>query len=557
MMKFKTLFTLLIAALMAIMPINEKVAYSVTDMGAEGYSSTISSGPGYSMFIKADGSLWGCGDNYKGALGDSTTDDRRNPIKIMDDVTSVSASYYFTMVIKNDGSLWGWGNNEEGQLGDGTTLDRIEPIKIMENVRTVSTSAFYNVSVKKDGSLWAWGANFNGELGDGTKISKLKPVKIMDNVMSATVGKEFGGMAIKEDGSLWGWGSCFDGYLGLGMESREILRPIQLMNNVKVISTGYDHTMVIKEDGSLWAWGSNENGKIGDGTQGSYELGDGLGYTWYVLYPKKIMDNVVAVSSGVGHTMAIKNDGSLWAWGNNLNNYGSGSIGDGTNITKYSPVKILDNVVTISAGGTHSMAIKKDGSLWSWGNNQQGELCDGTITVFDEWQLHILENNNKNVPIKVMEGMMLPTAAKLAQELALPTSSKVMVNGEMVSFDAYLIKDYTYFKLRDLAMALTSTEKQFEVSWNNNKQSINLTSDKAYTSVGGEFMPADKSNQKAIPTTTEIYINDKKVEFIAFEINNNNYFKLRDLGSAFDFGIKWDSKTNIINIDTSEAYTAE
>jgi hypothetical protein len=139
---------------------------------------------------------------------------------------------------------------------------------------------------------------------------------------------------------------------------------------------------------------------------------------------------------------------------------------------------------------------------------------------------------------------------------ASPTSSMVLVNGKTVSFEAYNINGSNYFKLRDLAMAVSGTEKQFEVGWNGEKNAINLTKNKAYIPTGGELtVSADPVVKEAKPTTSKIYLNGQEVSFTAYNINGNNYFKLRDVGKAIDFGVTWDGKTNTIGIDTTAVYT--
>lgn len=140
---------------------------------------------------------------------------------------------------------------------------------------------------------------------------------------------------------------------------------------------------------------------------------------------------------------------------------------------------------------------------------------------------------------------------------AKPTASKVLVNGKEIAFDAYEINGNNYFKLRDISSVLNGTSKQFEVSWDNEKQAINLLSSKAYTAVGGELAKGDGSNKAATSNTSKIYLDGKEISLTAYTINGNNYFKLRDLGQTFNFGVGWDGAANTVTIDTGAGYTAE
>jgi hypothetical protein len=150
-----------------------------------------------------------------------------------------------------------------------------------------------------------------------------------------------------------------------------------------------------------------------------------------------------------------------------------------------------------------------------------------------------------------------PSAESEPQVLtARPTASKVLVNGKAVSFEAYLIDGSNYFKLRDLAAAVIGTEKQFEVGWDNAANTINLTTEKTYTPVGGELaISAKPGPREARPTTSGIYLDGREVRFTAYLIGGNNYFKLRDVAKAIDFGVAWDGNTSTIGIDTSISYT--
>lgn len=134
------------------------------------------------------------------------------------------------------------------------------------------------------------------------------------------------------------------------------------INPVVAISAGRNHSLLLKADGSLWAWGSNKIKQLGDGTDDEIKL-----------EPVKIMDGASLVSAGNYHSLAVKTDGSLWTWGNNA----YGVLGIGSEERKDVPVKIMDGVAAIAAEN-HSLAVKQDGSLWAWGWNHDGQLGDGT-----------------------------------------------------------------------------------------------------------------------------------------------------------------------------------
>ena len=249
----------------------------------------------------------------------------------------------------------------------------------VDTFTAVSAGGFHSLAVKADGSLWTWGQNYYGQLGTGARSTSQSastpiPEQIMQGVVSVSAG-QYHSLALKEDGSLWAWGKNHFGEIGDGTytgvqpgtnsyANNDRLTPVKIMDNVVFISAGDDHSMAIKRDGSLWAWGRNTDGQLGDGTIVNRPA------------PVRIMDDVTSVSAGSNHTMAVKTEGSLWVWGSNLR----GQLGNGTTTTRLSPVRILNGVASVSAGRHHSMFIKVDGSLWAMGWNNNGQLGDGTRT---------------------------------------------------------------------------------------------------------------------------------------------------------------------------------
>jgi len=139
--------------------------------------------------------------------------------------------------------------------------------------------------------------------------------------------------------------------------------------------------------------------------------------------------------------------------------------------------------------------------------------------------------------------------------IAQPNKSTVLVNGKKIAFDSYNIDGYNYFKLRDLAQAVNGTEKNFEVTWDGTRNAINLFSNRPYTPVGNELQSsANFTSKVASPTTSAIYLDGKAVTLTAYNIEGNNYFKLRDIAKLFDIGVTWNGKTNTIEINTAVSY---
>ena len=158
---------------------------------------------------------------------------------------------------------------------------------------------------------------------------------------------------------------------------------------------------------------------------------------------------------------------------------------------------------------------------------------------------------------EILYEMITGTNSEIPAEpaTAYPSSHKVLVNGKNIAFDAYTINDSNYFKLRDLAFILSGTEKQFDVKWDGEKQAILLTSGEPYTVAGGEMTGKGEGNKTANPTKAKIYLDGKEIKLTAYNILDNNYFMLRDIGQAFDFGVDWDNATRTVIIDTSIGYT--
>lgn len=270
------------------------------------------------------------------------------------------------------GGLFSWGNNNYGALGIGTTVSQSSPVQVgTGNWRTVSSGGNFSLAISSTGSLWSWGRNDRLQLGNSasTSVVASSPVQIgADTDWSATSAGYKSSMAIKSDGTLWAWGYNTFSNLGLGADTSNRSAPVAVGGTWTAVDLAKTATVGIKSGGTLWSWGYTTNGTLGDG-QGSTTVNSpvqvGTGTAWS------------SVAAGKYHIIALKTDGTLWAWGKN----DKGQLGLGTIINRSSPVQIGAGTTwsKIACGDLHSIAVKTDGTIWSWGYNNTGQLGQGTV----------------------------------------------------------------------------------------------------------------------------------------------------------------------------------
>lgn len=334
----------------------------------------IASGPmaSHAFGIRPDGTLWAWGSNSYGQLGDGSTTDRYSPVQVGSDTNwvSIAGGTNHSLGVRSDGTLWAWGSGGNGQVGDGTGIQRLSPVQVGSdtNWASVSCGPYHSAGVRSDGTLWTWGYNFWGQLGDGTTTQRLSPAQVgSDTNWASVVCSSRHTVGLRTDGTLWAWGDGDSGRLGTG-SSFDQPNPVQIgtATDWAMIACGSSHTVGLRSDGTLWAWGVNYDGQLGNGSSESGNKSPvqvGTATDWAAVY------------AGASHTLAVRSDGTLWAWGSNL----VCQLGDGTLESRTSPVQVgsATNWGQLAGGSGNTYGLRTDGTFWAWGNKSNGRLGNG------------------------------------------------------------------------------------------------------------------------------------------------------------------------------------
>ena len=282
---------------------------------------------------------------------------------------------------------WAWGENEFGQLAQNDTTHKSSPVQIPGTTWSrVGVRGDQVAGVKTDGTLWTWGRNEYGMLGQNDTTNKSSPVQLPGTTWSSDWGKLSGPAyalmgAIKTDGTLWIWGYNAKGQLGQN-NLTTYSSPKQVPGTTwNTYSSNYEGSYAIRTDGTLWSWGRNNNGNytgiLGHNNQTGYSSPKQIpGTTWATILPTPEV------------VMSTKTDGTLWTWGTN-NNGVLGINNSTTNVNYSSPVQVGSDTTwsnsynQLCVNTTYSAAaIKTDGTLWSWGWNDQGQLGHNNKTEY-------------------------------------------------------------------------------------------------------------------------------------------------------------------------------
>lgn len=348
------------------------------------YQQTIASSTARVYAIRKDGTLLYWG---KGTQNDHNGDQsqmRNGPVELLDDVIGIYANWWSGFAVKSDNTLWAVGNCVDNNGKDKEDTD--PPVKIMDNVKEVACGYSEWIVLKTDGTVWKWGYYTNR-----------LPKKVMTNAKQISAGID-SFYAVRNDETLWGWGNNYSGQLGVKTGNVFMYSPIKIMDNVSSVCGAGLNAYVIKTDGSLWGWGANSDGLIYTGQNKEWAFNpysDGSQSKVIALFdPVKLMDDVIKVSER-NNIAIIKRDNTLWVWGNNE----SGELGDGTTSSSNLPTKLLNDAIDVTCNSANTIVLKKDGTLWGCGSNACGELGLGSF-----------DNNPHVTLINIMHNIALPNS---------------------------------------------------------------------------------------------------------------------------------------------------
>ena len=336
--------------------------------------------------IRSDGALFMWGSNYAGALGLEDTNTRSSPVQVgTSSWTQVHVGVDATYAIRSDGGLFAWGYNSAGGLGQNDTVHRSSPVQIGTSSWTSVTGRNASLvhALRSDSTLWVWGAN-KSTIEGLSSINYSSPVQIGTSSWASISSANDSWMsrsgarlnAIKPDGTLWTttndqyepttpdleWWRDVNNLIQVGnvplpyVSSFVQIGSGSSWNTLSVSATG--SVIAIKNDGTLWAWGENRNGQLGDNS---------------IIHRSSMVQvstsSWTSISAGIYHSAAIRSDGALFTWGVNTN----GQLGLRDRIHRSSPVQVgTDSWTSVRTDAVTTVAVRSDGTLWAWGNGANG-----------------------------------------------------------------------------------------------------------------------------------------------------------------------------------------
>ena len=342
-------------------------------LGMDMKNNKIDIGYSHVVVIKNNGTVWTWGGNYCNQLGNGSTQDSDIPIQVegMNDVVSVSAGCEMTVALRKDGTVWIWGGTLPSELGEDEITNTCSqtPVQVTELADIISVSAGDNhiLALKKDGTVWAWGSNGTGQLGNGSYNDSNKPVQVNDLIdVVEVIAGERDSYAIKKDGTVWNWGSDIIYQEGTGQIDSSIPVQVKELTNVVKLKSDTGHVVVLKKDGRVCSY---DNKRPNDLVVESIDNG--------ISFDR--VEEVTGIAVNRYSGLLLKVDGSVWEWQHEYcKTYGNSTeILLAVNLGQF---EFTTNAIEIASGPQNTVVLDEDGTIWIWGNNDNGNLGDGTFT---------------------------------------------------------------------------------------------------------------------------------------------------------------------------------
>jgi len=310
-------------------------------------------------------------------------------------VTDLWGGAIESIALRSDGTVWAWGWDEFGVLGNGhgvymtdtsTLYDSPVPFEVLglngvghlNSIAAIAGGERHNAALDASGNVWTWGWNYFGQLGIGTACTSMSSPDCMATTpapipgftaVKAIAARGYHTLVLKRDGTVWAWGYNYGGRLGDGTTTdRRSPVPVGGLSGhggVAVISGGGDVSAALMADHSLMAWGTNDHGAVGNGT-----ISDSGQWTPVAVSQSTGLTNVKAIATGWDHMVALDQDGNVWTWGDN----DDGELGNGTTISSSLPIKVsgLSHIQGVSAGDGSTVVLDANGHVWAWGALRHG-----------------------------------------------------------------------------------------------------------------------------------------------------------------------------------------
>ena len=359
------------------------------------FITDVEKGNNHYIALDNTGHVWTWGSSNRGQLGLNDTLNRTAPTQTdLENVTQIAAGAEHSMALLSNGNVMVWGENSRGQLGLDTTTNVMVPtiVNNISDVKKITAGGYHSMILKNDNTLWTAGSGGYGQTGKNTSANSTTFTQILTETPITDVFTNYHhNAALDTTGAVWIWGYNAYGQLGTDRTSK-ILTPEQIpgIHDIKSAAMGLQHTIFILDDGKIKSCGSNSYGQLGIERTLSYSS------------PHEVdgLTPIVSIAAGDASSFAIDVDSCVYAWGMNT----AGQLGDGTRISSGSPVKLkvngtdFDGVSKIAAGYVHTVALKYDGTVWTWGNNNLGQLgINGISSSQSPRQIPRSSFNNKTI----------------------------------------------------------------------------------------------------------------------------------------------------------------